>query len=850
MATVPPEAGEAADQGPPPPPHGLDPDAHDAVVAELDRIDSGENWTPPDPVTGGEPAQIAPTLYQEGTPQRGYRPPDPPTPHSEGPHVRSVIVSPEARVTRGPRDPRTLEDLYAIFPHIGNGIYFMRVTRKEPKLYRGQKVNGWIADVHEQITLSQFRDNFGGERFTVAVLGPRAPKDAAERPTVQQLAEMDIQIPGPPAWGSLPQADEDDIMTQRQPMAMGRPMALGPAYDPTVAAKELDIQADRERRAEDERRGLQSKLIEQAGTTPREIAAATAEATTRAVESVRETSKEVVDMLRENLGDQQRRIIELTGELKSTQAKLVEAESKAAQALYHGETKAVIELRERHGKELSDFKERTAKELKDATERLQNEMSSLKDRHADELRRVREELTSKVESATKETTSKLEGAQHDYRDRVRELEASFERERQRIREEAERREKAIKDDYERTERNFKEQYDARIKDLERQTSREIVQTNTDRDTRLRAIEEQYKGQVNFTEKTTQMQLDSANRETARLEGKLKTAEEELARLREKTTEDVPTAIAKAHTLAEMTGWGPRDEKAGGGEEEGEFDWKKALAKAGMALVEKSPELMQKLGEVRQQNAATTAATRAPVPQQGPPGVGPGPRGPQPQQQRRLAPPPGMGMRPAPPIAQRPFVVAAPQTATQPMPGYDGRGSVVFGQPPTGLGYDPPAVGSRPMPPPTPAPQPAAQPQAEPTPQWMPAPNAPIPGVTGPAAAAAPADPSQPPPAGPQAEGAPIPGLTEAHIHEFVDELEKAIRGKVVGAPGFANLFIGRIGPQIAAQVAIGVHPDQLIQLLQTTPGAAEQSQIVTREGQKYVRAVWDELRKQLGLAAA
>jgi hypothetical protein len=844
MASHPPDgSGEAPAQLDRPP--GLDEDAHSAVVEELDRIDAAEHWSPPgESVAGGAGTQVAPTLYQEGAPQRGYRQPDPPTPHGEGPHVRSVVISPEARVTRGPRDPKTLEDLYAIFPHIGNGIFFMRVTRKEPKLFRGEKVNGWITDVHDQITLSQFRDNFGGERFTVAVLGPRPPKDAAERPTVQQLAEMDIQIPGPPAFGSLPRKDEDDIMTTRQPLMTTR------SLDPAVATKELELQAERERRSDDERQRLQGRLLDQAGTTPGEIARATSEAADRAAAAVERRSEQTLAVMRETMSDQQRRIGELTDELKLSREELVKAKAEAAQALYHGETKAVTELRERQNrdlsdlkdrttKELSDLKDRAAKELLDATSRLQNEMSALKERHADELRRTRDEMTAKVEAAGKDTTTRLETAQREYRERAEELTRRFESERGQLREDHRAREQATKDDYERQERNYKESYENRIRDLERQTNREIAAVNSERDVRVQAIESQYKGQVSFTEKTTAMQLDTMTRENARLEAKLEQLEGELQRLREKTTEDVPTAIAKAHTLAEMTGWSPGGKD--GKDEEGDFDWKKAAAKIGMAFVEKSPEIMQKLGEIRAGNAQA-AQTAAAAPPGGAP-VQPGqPRPGQQQRRQQLAPPPGF-MRPAPPQG-RPFVVAPPSPAMA-HPSY-GRGSVVFGAQPT-AGTEPPAVAAQPMPP-MPIPQPAP-PNGAPvaSEMWSPPPTAAVAPPAQPVAAA-PAQPAPAPAPAPPAGGA-IPGLTEQHIGQFIGELENAIRGKVVSPNGFANLFIGQVGGQLAAQVVMAVDPDQLIQAMQQTP-EMEGSQIVQRHGQKYVREVWDELRKALGLTPA
>jgi hypothetical protein len=82
----------------------------------------------------------------------------------------------------------------------------------------------------------------------------------------------------------------------------------------------------------------------------------------------------------------------------------------------------------------------------------------------------------------------------------------------------------------------------------------------------------------------------------------------------------------------------------------------------------------------------------------------------------------------------------------------------------------------------------------------------------------------------------------------VGELESAIRGKVLSPSAFANLFIGRIGQPIAAQIAATVDPEQFIELVRMTPGTDE-LQIITRGGQKYVREIWAEMRRALGIAS-
>jgi hypothetical protein len=117
----------------------------------------------------------------------------------------------------------------------------------------------------------------------------------------------------------------------------------------------------------------------------------------------------------------------------------------------------------------------------------------------------------------------------------------------------------------------------------------------------------------------------------------------------------------------------------------------------------------------------------------------------------------------------------------------------------------------------------------------------------PATAAVQAPPSQPAAAGPLDNV--DPALIEQGMGRFVSELDNAIRDKMLSPLAFANLFIAEVGAPVAAQLMQSIPPEQIIQVVASLP-EGDRSQIVTREGQKYVRAVWLACATQLGLVAA
>jgi hypothetical protein len=267
------------------------------------------------------------------------------------------------------------------------------------------------------------------------------------------------------------------------------------------------------------------------------------------------------------------------------------------------------------------------------------------------------------------------------------------------------------------------------------------------------------------------------------------------------------------------------------EKETPFDLKKEIAGGLRSLIEKAPEAMRELGNMRgqaQQQAQEQqqmAQHQAMLQQQQMQARG------LPAAQRQAArqgwtpaagPPPGFG---------------------QPMPGAPGGASPYQGH----MG---PVVGVPAPPPPltfqyaVPAPDQAEGAAARAAVQAAPMPPMPP-------------QAQQPPPpqhqqqqqqqqpiggAGPQQQQqAPPPGaiqISDEQIIMFLDELSKAVPPSgVVPAGAFARGFIERVGPDITRALLQNIQPEQIFSMIEDR----DQKQwrvIVTRDGQRYTREVW------------
>jgi hypothetical protein len=828
----------------------LDPAADRAFAEEVQRIDHGQHW---DPSTAQSGVERSP--YQPPVPPAGLRMTQPRPPPVQREELPPIIETPRALPSS---KLNSLEDLYRAFPQIGSdGLTFLRVERRAPKTWGGAVVSGILKDMHEQISVNDFKEKFGGHDYIVMVMGPEMARsdDDLTQPKIRELARLRLQFPGPPAYGTTPiNPDEDDPMLRGAQVQGGYPRGLPMGTSPEVEIRRMELEAEERQRQSAEVKNLSEKygtLVTEAGKAPEQVL--------RAIDSVQERSftemKASHEAVATHLREANTKLLENREQLERTirelQTEMVAVKTKAAEDVRNGETKLVTDLKERYAGEFVETNKRHTAEITDLKERHNRDLNELRERLATEVKRVADESRTKLDDMQRQHLRE----QTD--ERARNLELMNQ-----VRTDSRERIEQMKSDFARAETNLREDYKTRMTELQHNTDREIKSVKDERDRTIESIRSTSAGEAKWTEKTADQRIKILEAECARHETKNESLERENQALRDKQNVPLEQQIERAQHLAGMTGMIRAEDAPAAAGEEADLDWKKMGMKLVGGLLEKSPEILQKVGEIRQQNAAVAAQQRQAVPQNGRPAAPQLPtqmtRQPmQPQQQRRVAPPPGMsgaptpawnaaagptpgGMHGAPP----PYMGPPPSGASGPVPGPMQRPAVVYAPTPQGpqvapaQGAQGPAVtqGS-PLQPPPPPQQPGATapaPEPEMPTQWMAGPTAPAPAA-------------QPAATGGIDLG--NPQQIEQAVVRFVGELDGAIRDQVLSPVAFANLFIGEVGPEMASRLLQMIPPDQVIATVAGLPDG-DRSQIVTREGQKYVRAVWAAAGEALGLVAA
>ncbi len=769
------EQSSSAEQEAPPP---VDVDAAtDEAMEEIRRLDQAAHFNP-------EGAPDQPMRYTvPDQPQRGYSAP------------RASVPSPwqpPAQVVAPPKDIKTLEDLYAAFPAVGDGQTYLRVERVEPKNYRGASVAGFVEQLHEQIPMEAFVERYGGSRYTVSVIGPVRGRPGPDGvPTVRRLGSVDVRVSGPPALGTVPREEEE--MVQRLP-GMGRnafPMGLEP---PEVQLKKIEVAADERKRYEEQIRDMQVAAAA-AQRPPEGMLDAVREQARETVAVVTSRSDEQVKMLRDQNHQLLASLRDKESEAQTLRERLVAAQIDASNAARQTETEATRRLSEQHSAELHRINTEHARTVERMSDDYRKQLESESRRHTEERQRLTDDGL---------------------------------RERERLREDSSNRERQLTADWERQMRSQKETYDGRVADLERRTADQLRDVKEARDREVASVQATAQGEVRVTKEVTGMRIDTTRSELERLRVENETLRRETEELRRASHKEPHQYLMEARAVAkELLGMVDGEEAraaaaAAGGEDDG--DWKKQVAKGAMGLLSNMPEIAKGVASgiagarqanqaMAQQAAMQAAAQQQPVVIHGPPPM----QQPQmmPRQQRRniMAPPPAWAQAPAGPAVPGSPLPAPPPNAGPVVPTY------------------PAAVASASVPY-------SMQPPAQPTP--FPVAQQAVHTV------ASPVQPDPPPQAAPPApvaaaqQAAPpqsTPLVTQEDVVMFVGELDNAISGGVVSPGIFAAAFVERVGKDRVADLLRRVSPDDLFNLLAAAPNGAS-SHILTRDGQNFVKQVW------------
>lgn len=791
-------------------------DAAAAAIAELEKLDQSSQ------------AAADPQRYVPGAPPpaRQYLSPQ----QAAGYSTATGYSQDDFPAMPMGRTPVTLEDLYAFYPNVGDGTYKLRVIRMQPKHWRGSNVAGFLGDVDEKLSLSEFTERYGGGTYRVYVLGPMRNKfDDNGAPLIRQLPHnVEVTIPGPPSLNSLPM-HEEDMMFQ----GPGRHASYNPVFrsgeDSAVQIKRMEIdQKERERVAREQQQLYQHAFAPRPGVGS-EAVGVLADQSMRAVGEVRSAHELHMQTLREQNQALMASVKEKDEENRRLRDEVTKLASEAAKSeLLRTE---LSETRAKLSAELDHARQNAARELDNARQMATRELDSRTTRHAEELR----ELRDRHEAQIREMTDRQ-------RDEVSRLSTRYTEERQLLNEQTNEKLRAMREEADRRERDIRDSHLRELSTLKDAQERE-----------LRVIRESGDSRMKMVETSTTVELRSAQDQLARERDANTRLARENDELRMKINKTPVEAIREAKELASLVGM------TEGGAEDGEEKWSWQREAAGMfkTALERAPDMLRELGAMRTQGGV--AAQQAAAQQQQQAML-------EQQMQMQGQPPQLMAAQQQQQQAEAARRRQAAQRRQQWQPGMPPPG---FGRPPpmagsavpaaTPLGPAAPAWNSvRPAgpPPPIPPARPAVPLAEDPGPKAPMPPATPIAGPaadTPPGAEAAAAAPTQPEAEPPMMQESPPLQVTEEQLGEFITRLDQAIRGDMVPAKMFAEGFIKEVGADRTRQLLQVVQPAQIVQIVQSAldaraarGGKPQESKIVTYEGQKYLAEVWAEAAKQVG----
>jgi len=742
---------------------------------------------------------------------------------SAGVASTSASFEPEVKEFQSPRrarDIRTLDDIYSAFPDIGSGSHYLSVYRKSPKQYGGFHVSGFLDDVHQQITLKDFAEKYGGHQYEVHVIGtPRSSVlDNSGRIQQRTLATVKLEIPGAPIFTGVHldrgKGNGDGNMKD----------ILGAQVNPNVEITRIRTADDKDRRREEREFREQQQANSIPHGIPVEMLTEIERSSDKKIEMMTRVHENVIEGLKRTIEESREEAREKAAELNQLREQLVTERTTLRDQLHEQETRQVKELRQRHEEEVR----RIERDQNENRNRLLEEQVRQVGDVNDRAQRERDQL---------QKTTEMD------RERSR---VDAERRESMLVEEHRRKETATREQYEQQLNNMQRQNESRLADLQRSTERELTASQNMTMREIESIRSTETNRSSMTESSARMQIGLIEQQLNQANSSFESASRELEEMRTKLIKDPITAIKEAHELAAATGYG-------GAAKEG--DWKSEVMSALKVI---GPEVAKSLGAAREQNQQAGAIAQAQQqqhPQLGAPTMTPQPQRAAPQRQ-------GVNQRerlgaPRPPAWQAPTTPnhfgVKPRSAATPAPFTGGVPPEMtpLEMPPgmqsgdddddDGMQFNAPAVVATvqemqktELPPEqqvvasTPVPPPPEQTQAQPEP---------------PQEQQIQITPEQQQ----QAAQSLMQKLKEEDIDKFVASMEMAISSEgAVTEEAFAKNFFDQIGPETARDLIIALQPEVLIEAAKQKGSAV----IPTREGQKFLRNLWQEIAKLVAQSAA
>lgn len=304
------------------------------------------------------------------------------------------------RYDPGLTKPKSFEDLYGRYP-IGKGTHYMKVTRLEPAVVGTERVAGFLEDVFEPLTHAQFGAKFGGGKYRIEVIGPKAGAvDSDGNVMPMTLETLTVQQPGAP------------VLPSKGMMMNGMPTVVQGGEAPEVARARLEIERERERSSKEESKHVLN-MAERGHLTTLEQLSRQNEAV---VSQLREQHREVQKAHAEERARLATALEERDKELTKLREELVQTKTNVQNDLRIREQDIERRLREVWEKQVSEAKEAGKEKLDDAYRRSREDMDRFQRDAATERERMRSDA-ERSERVLKETSEA----------RLRELERELER---------------------------------------------------------------------------------------------------------------------------------------------------------------------------------------------------------------------------------------------------------------------------------------------------------------------------------------------------------------------------------------------------------------------------------------
>ena len=688
---------------------------------------------------------------------------------------------------------RALEDLYTQYPEFGKGDWKLHIERTAPRSFRGHQTAGFLGECYEKLSTAEFKERFGGASYVVKVLKPTSAGANATKSDYQTVKQFRFRVPGDPTLEGIPQRDEDDMVQKFDPRMM-----VGGVPEKVQIAN-LQLQAKREEQERADRLRMEEKMEQQR--------AAAATIPPQHMSILQESTKRMFDDTRAQVDAQTSFWQQEVERIRSENAALLAETRRQAKELVEAKRESSDTFRVQESQALRDAKERYEERIRESEKGHETRNREQRERFDEERRRLTEENRDRIERVENDHRKQLDEINRRHDEERRQADSRSTEERDRIRDDYRDRLDRVERDKEHRIEQLQQTHRERIEDLTRSTQREIE-----------SLRDQTRREVDSTRTVERSQAKlaehSAKTQVTVMEGELNRLREDERHYRDR----VRDAEGKLHKepLAALTEAKQMAMEFGGLVESsslpGEGGWMDKMAPFAKPLSETINNIIDKAGSVRAANQAAAGQHVSSAPQQHPQLPAPQPRyrsaplntGPQipsgggvwrPQQSNYQSPPFG-GMT-MPTGSSVPFSAPMDNVPSPIQPGGETAGGVPFG----GVSASDDDAGS----------------SAE-------------------AFAATPGPTGEPNPAA-------TVGTPTAALNEFCNQLETVVAGRLLSPPAFAQQVIERIGVQQTGLLLQQFSPAVVIQ---HAAGLGGSGALQTRDGQRYVGALWQVATQLVG----